>query len=130
MKQLHVTCTNLFISSSHQNFVLKSSGLVLNPDWPHLGASPDGIVECNCCGRGVIEIKCPYCNNDEDVENIASSGKCFANTDGTLHLDKSHAYYYQVQTQLYICNVEYCDFCVCTFPDTGPSIHIESIATS
>ena len=26
-----------------------------------------------------------------------------------------------------ICDVKYCDFCVCTFPDTGPSIHIERV---
>lgn len=114
-------------SYSHQNFALKSSGLVLNPDWPHLGASPDGVVECSCCGRGVVEIKCPFCNNAEDVENIASSGNCLVNTDGTLHLNKSHAYYYQVQTQMFICSVKYCDFCICTFPDTGPSIRIERV---
>ena len=30
--------------------------------------------------------------------------------DNTLHLD--HKYYYQVQTQMFVCNVNYCDFCV------------------
>ena len=42
-------------------FSIGDSGLVLNPKWPHLGASPDGIVQCECCGRGMIEIKCPFC---------------------------------------------------------------------
>ncbi|KAK0132987.1 hypothetical protein N1851_031645 [Merluccius polli] len=25
-----------------------------------LGASPDGVANCSCCGRGAVEIKCPY----------------------------------------------------------------------
>ena len=41
----------------------------------------------------MIEIKCPFCKNDEDV---ASSGNCLENIDGTLHLSKSHAYYLEV----------------------------------
>lgn len=113
----------------HQSFSLKSCGLVLNPDWPHLGASPDGIVKCKCCGQGVLEVKCPFCGNDEDVEVTASSSKsCLVrNPDGCLHLDQTHTYYYQVQTQIFICNVDYCDFCVCTFPDQHPTMHIERI---
>ena len=34
---------NTHQKSKHQDFVLWQSGLVLNPDWPHLGASPDGV---------------------------------------------------------------------------------------
>ena len=40
----------------------------INPAYPHLGALPDGIVSYDCCGEGVVEIKCPY----NDVENIVS----------------------------------------------------------
>ena len=44
----------------HQtNFTVSSSGLVLNPKWPHLGASPNGIVNRSCCGRGVLEGNAP-----------------------------------------------------------------------
>ena len=51
-------------------------------------------------------------------------------------LDEKHAYYYQIQTQLFVCDVEYADFCVCTFlkdkhneyDDEG--IHIERITKS
>ena len=46
---------------------------------------------------------------------------------GSIHLDKKHAYYYQVQTQIFVCEVAYCDFCICTFPESGPSMHIERI---
>ena len=39
----------------------------------------------------------------------------------------TNASFYQVQTQIFICKVEYCDFCVCTFPETGPSLYTERI---
>ena len=38
--------------SSHQSLIS-----------PRLGASPDGVVQCECCGNGVLEIKCPYMYN-------------------------------------------------------------------
>lgn len=40
-----------------------------------------------------------------------------------------HAYYYQVQTQLHVCDVEFCDFVLCTFPETGEEMcmHVERI---
>ena len=34
------------------------SGLTWNSDFPYLGASPDAIVNCSCCGVGCLEIKC------------------------------------------------------------------------
>ena len=43
----------------HSNFKVMVSGLVVNTKYPHLGASPDGIIECKCCGIGCLEIKCP-----------------------------------------------------------------------
>jgi len=33
-------------------------------------------------------------------------------------LDPDHPYHYQMQTQLFVCNVNYCDFCVATFADS------------
>ena len=111
---------------SHADMSVVECGLVINPEWPHLGASPDGIVQCTCCGKGVLEIKCPYCKHDQHIEVNAAS--CLSKAaDGSVQLDRSHAYYYQVQTQIFICKVEYCDFCVCTFPETGPSLYTERI---
>jgi len=44
----------------HDGFALKDTGLHVLKDKPYLGAPPDGLVECNCHGKGVLEIKCPY----------------------------------------------------------------------
>ena len=116
----------------HDDFELNKSGLFLNTDWPFIGASPDGLINCSCCGKGAVEIKCSYCHRFETVDKVASDRQsCLVRgSDGILHLSTSHAYYYQVQTQIHICKVDYCDFCMCTFPDNGdhqPSLHIERI---
>ena len=44
----------------HDEFTFECVRLFINPAFPHLGASPDGLVSCKCCGDGLVEIKCPY----------------------------------------------------------------------
>ena len=49
----------------HDDLAVTDSDLVINPQWPFIGASPDGVVECKCCGKGVLEIKCPYSHREQ-----------------------------------------------------------------
>lgn len=56
-------------AKQHQNLTVKTCGLHIHPAFPHIGASPDGIVQCSCCGVGTIEVKCPYKYRD-GKENI------------------------------------------------------------
>ena len=49
----------------HENMSITTAGLHIHPVYPYLGASPDGWPECTCCGKGVLEIKCPYCKRNE-----------------------------------------------------------------
>ena len=118
------------MQNNHCDVSVNESGFVINSTWPHLGATPDGIVNCSCCGKGAVEIKCPFCPRKEDVEAVATKpGSCLLTADdGTLYLDHTHQYYYQIQTQIFVCDVEYGDFCVCTFPtEATPSMHYERI---
>ena len=112
---------------THTEFRVSDSGLVINPQWPCFGASPDGIVSCKCCGRGVLEIKCPYCHRNKAIE-VAAADKKFClkkNSDGLLCIDSEHSYYYQAQCQLFVCDLKYCDFCVCTFASNeAPEFHV------
>ena len=117
--------------SNHDQLVVTDSGLVINPQWSYMGASPDGIIECKYCGKGVLEIKCPYSHCEESVLSAALNDNkfCLKMDNGELHLSHEHAYYYQVQTQMFVCNANYCDFCVCTFPleEEESSPHIKHI---
>ena len=49
-----------WVKMHHENLVVKECGLVLHDSYPYFGASPDGFVSCDCCGEGVLEIKCPH----------------------------------------------------------------------
>ena len=96
-------------SKQHTNFQVRDSGLILNSCYPHLGASPDGIVYCDCHGYGCLEVKCPYCLRDASPEEVVE-GASFLKKDTKAELDKNHSYYYQVQTQIFLGEFKYCDF--------------------
>ncbi len=38
----------------HTDMSVRDVGLTIHPDFPHYGASPEGLVKCDCCGGGVI----------------------------------------------------------------------------
>ena len=49
-------------TQTHHDFKLEKTGLHVNPNWPHLGASPDGLISCSCCGFGTVEVKVSLCS--------------------------------------------------------------------
>ena len=80
---------------THPFFELQKSGLVLDTENPFIGASPDGIISCSCCGKGVVEVKCPFlCRDKPFSEAMKEKTSCLA--EGTFFLNKDHAYFYQV----------------------------------
>jgi len=114
--------------SDHHNVSVSQCGLVIHTEFPYLAASPDALVSCDCCGKGVVEIKCPYKYKDASMDvYIQASDSCFETVDGDIELSKRHQYYYQVQTQLYVCDAVYCDFVVGTFDRDTPSIFVKRI---
>ena len=106
-------------AKQHTSFKLEVTGLCVNPSFPHLGASPDGLVSCSCCGQGVLEIKCPYSVRHTTPDQAPY---LLPIEDGHM-LSKQHDYYYQIQGQLGILQRQRCDF-VCWTPH---GIHIEQI---
>ena len=103
----------------HTSFELEMTGLCVNPSFPHLGASPDGLTSCDCCGLGLLEIKCPYSVRHTTPNQVSY----LLSTEDGYRLSRRHEYYYQVQGQLGILPRSRCDF-VCWTPN---GIHIEQI---
>ena len=86
------------------------AGLLVNPSNPHLGATLDGVVCCNCCGEGIIEIKSWYKPRDVHSQDVKYSYMYLylnRNQDGELQLRLNHEYYLQTQGQLAVCEKEY-----------------------
>ena len=101
----------LYGSKIHKTFFVIKSGLILHPSYPFFGATPDGIVNCSCCGPGILEIKCPFRCKEKSFENATIQGSfCLEEDNSGLRLKVDHAYYYQVQLQMKICQVEYINF--------------------
>jgi len=72
-------------------------GLIPHPTISHVGASPDGISELGV----MLEIKCPY--RRVIVDKITG--------------EIPEQYYYQIQGQLDVCNMEECDYVECQFKE-------------
>ncbi len=77
---------------SHLNLTLTDRGLVIHPQYPHLGASPDSFVKCRCCGNGVLEVKCPFsCNDRSFLEAIGDRNFCLEKSENdTFVLKRSY----------------------------------------
>ena len=93
------------------------SGFWVNPEYPGFGASPDGLVYDGEKFVGVVEIKCPITVQDihpgDAMEHLTKKQLntfCCKEKDGVLKLKPTHQYYYQVQMQMAICDVNWCDF--------------------
>ena len=58
-------------AENHKGFELHDTGLLLSTHRPYVGTSPDGLVNCDCCGKGVLEVKCPFCCREGRSINIS-----------------------------------------------------------
>ena len=47
------------MGKQHSGFRCFQSGLCIYEEYQFLAATPDGITQCECCGNGVVEVKCP-----------------------------------------------------------------------
>jgi len=102
-------------ANKHSNFSVKNSGLIVTPKFPYLGASPDGIIHCDCCGTGSLEVKCPFSAIKTKLKDAATQKNfCLELCDGELKLRRNHDYFFQVQPQIQLTGSAYCDFCVWT----------------
>ena len=98
----------------HDNFEIYQAGFIIPLKKPFLGASPDGIIWCECCDiTGCLEVKCPYRLKDCSLAEFANlKDSCLVKNDNIYSLDRNHAYYYQVQLQMFCTNTTFCDFVI------------------
>ena len=108
-----IAAYKLAAMQKHDSLKITPVGLSLHHHKACFGASPDSMVECICCGKGVLEVKCPYrlresLNKVESLNNFCLTSNC----EGTLVLKREHPYFYQCQMQMAVTNTKYCDFVV------------------
>lgn len=98
----------------HVNLEHRCAGLSIDINNPFLGASPDGVISCDCCGIGLLEVKCTYKYRSVSptCPEALSDKNYFLKKEqsGEVSLDIKHKYYAQVQAQLSVSEHPYCDF--------------------
>ena len=99
----------LKVKESHDGCQITKAGLFIDPDKPYIAATPDGIIHCDCCGTGAVEVKCPF-NYKDSLPDSDEANFCMTKQDGNWMLKRDHVYYYQVQLQLHVCKFSYGDF--------------------
>ncbi|XP_072037064.1 uncharacterized protein [Amphiura filiformis] len=130
-KNVEATPVHKLISTNSlpKSVSYQKNGKTLIPQWKHpqiskrnlkeekpfIGASPDAIVNCECHGMGVVEVKCPYKHKESDFVQVSTdSTQCLKIVDGQHIIKKGHPCYTQIQTQIYVCNVKYGDLVIWT----------------
>lgn len=92
-----------------------ASGLLVPPQSPWIGATPDRFVFCTLEDTpfGVLDVKCPWTKRSTTLSS-ALADPCFyiEMVDGKPHLKKSSSAYYQVMGQMYCAGLSWAHFVV------------------
>ncbi len=95
-----------------EGITVQECGLYVNPNFPYLGASPDGIIGDDT----VVEIKCPYAGREEKIQ----PGTFFPYVklcNGEIILSETSNYFYQIQGEMLLSGRKKCKFVIFTFVD-------------
>lgn len=108
-------------SAINSNFTVEDTGITLCAEHSFLGASSDGKVH-DGESIGLLEIKCPYSiqgtrvtmKEDGEIMAMGYSNFCLEESMEGPRLKKSHKFYAQVQGEMAIKALPWCDFEVWT----------------
>ncbi len=100
------------MANKHEHFTCEQTGLHVSKELPFIGASPDGIVSCECHGKRVLEIKCSIKHQHVSPSAIPNLDSRYPvrEVDGRLCLKHNSRWYYQVQQQMGVTGIDMCDF--------------------
>lgn len=96
--------------SMHINCCVQRAGFRISVRMPFVGASADSYVMCDCHGKGVVEVKCPFTERDSTLSDLLARQDFVV--DSNYAVRTNHRYSVQMQMQMYVCNVSYCDLVV------------------
>ena len=110
-----------YFKKHHKDVRYRQCGIFIDKNKQYLGASPDLLIECSCCGEAVVEIKSPFSIANEIPSARNLSYLCMCN--GQVALKEQHQYFAQVQGEMAITKRPLCYF----FVYTRKGYHLETI---
>ena len=84
----------------HRNVTVRECGIFLCKDAPFVGGSPDRLIDCQCCGKSCLEIKCPFSIRDKSPLDSDAKLPYLKKNNEVIMLNVNHAYYTQCQVQM------------------------------
>lgn len=95
--------------SVQEKVEINACGLFIDPEFPFLGASPDGVY-----AGGIVEIKCPssLANMNLDQAKAKHTFWKYDKIQNCYTINKNHNWFYQVQGQLQITKNDTCMFAI------------------
>ena len=99
-------------ASQHDEAHVSTTGLHIDDGNPFLAASPDGLVDCRVCGKGLLEIKSTFKFRDMYPSDVARQPKYHVGLDENqaVYLKPSSPWHSQIQCQMGVCKRKWCDF--------------------
>ena len=96
------------LAQEHSNVHIEVPGLQVCQNLPFIGASSDGIISCSCCNsKRLLEVKCIYQHREEAPNFAAQKRGCFFDH-GVWKLNATSDYYYQIQLNLHLYDLDTC----------------------
>ena len=112
------------LKHKHKKMKIDEQGLFVSLDYTFIGASPDGIIHCECHAPRLIEVKCPFTHWGLSIEDFFKQKKYLPRTQRKLsEIKKNQSYFCRVQFQMGVTGVHLCEFYLCTTVDR----HVELI---
>ena len=100
--------------SDHHNVKVEESGLFLDKSFPFVGATPDRIISCSCCGNACLEVKCLYSINYTSPDAADVFLPYLKRSNGKITLNRSRQYFTQCQVQIGVTGLNSCYFFIWT----------------
>ena len=99
--------------AKHSDLKIQNCGVFLHKNHSYIVTSPDGIANCKCHGKTLIEIKCPFNIRNKTIQEWRCSWM-FLEKEGVLTLPRTHRYYAQIISQMGVTGIHSCHFIVWT----------------
>lgn len=94
------------VGKQHRNGKLHSCDLFVSKSRPFLGASPDNIFPCDCCGETAMEYKCPYSVRGMLISEVWDKVEYLEMHEGKLKLKRGHRHYTQITGEMDMSGLE------------------------
>ena len=85
-----------------RNCTCTESGFYISHEEPFLGATPDALIHCDCCGDGCLEIKSPFTGKEKFLFELLRNDLPLFEENSVTKVNVNDNYCYQIQCQLFV----------------------------